>query len=68
MERYHLKELKPSGEEVLSDIALFRGLIGHGGKPLEEDAAILLIQEFRNGKLGAFTLETPPKKTFCGGM
>ena len=34
-------------------------MLGQGGKPRDEDAALLLIQEFRSGKIGRITMEKP---------
>lgn len=58
-ERYKLEQLADSGEQLLIDIAVKRGLLGAGGKPRDEDAAALLIQEFRAGRLGRISLEKP---------
>lgn len=58
-DRYKLEALPESGEELLRLIALSRGLLGTGGKPREDDAALTLIQEFRAARLGRLTLERP---------
>jgi ribosome biogenesis GTPase A len=58
--RYKLAVLPESGEEILWQIALARGLLGQGGKVRDKDAALLLLQEFRAGKIGRITLEIPP--------
>lgn len=58
--RYKLPALSPDGAQLLLDIAKARGLLGPGGKPREEDAAQLLLQEFRAGRIGRLTLEKPP--------
>lgn len=60
-ERYKLTAFGESGEEILRQIALARGLLGQGGKTRDEDAALLLIQEYRAGKIGRVTLENPPE-------
>lgn len=59
--RYKMTNFPEDGSEILREIAKNRGLLGKGGKVREEDAAILLIQEFRSGKIGRITLETPPR-------
>ena len=59
-ERYKLDGLAATPEQILQQIAVARGLLGPGGKPRDEDAAPLLLQEFRNGKLGPLSLELPP--------
>ncbi len=46
-------------KELLAAVAAYRGLLGSGGVPLLEQAAIVVLREFRQGKLGRFTLETP---------
>lgn len=59
--RYKLERLPESGGELLLEIAGKRGLLGPGGKPRDEDAAMLLIQEFRSGKICRITMELPPR-------
>lgn len=61
--RYKLDRLAESGEEILLQIAQARGMLGAGGKARDEDAALLLIQEFRGGRIGRITLEPPPSPT-----
>ena len=61
-ERYRLPELAGSGEEILIQIAAARGMLGAGGRVRDEDAALLLIQEFRSGRIGRITLEEAPAK------
>ncbi len=62
-QRYKLEELAESGEEMLIQIARSRGMLGTGGKVRDEDAAQVLIQEYRAGRLGRLTLEQPTKTT-----
>ena len=62
LERYKLDEMPASGEEMLCAIARSRGLLGAQGKVRDEDAALLLLQEYRAGRLGRITLEQPPGK------
>lgn len=45
--------------EILHSIGRKRGAIVAGGRVDEEKVANLLLQEFRSGKLGKMTLETP---------
>ncbi|MDO4732130.1 MAG: ribosome biogenesis GTPase YlqF [Bacillota bacterium] len=59
LDRYKLKELPPFPEEILIEIAKNRGMLGAGGKIREDDAAMVLLQEFRSGKLGRISLESP---------
>ena len=39
-----------------------RGMLTAGGEVNTERAAIPVLDEFRSGKLGKFTLEVPPEK------
>lgn len=57
MERYRLAELPGSAEEIFTAVGAKRGLLGAGGVVRAEDAAILLLHEFRAGKLGRHTLD-----------
>ncbi|NMB44884.1 MAG: ribosome biogenesis GTPase YlqF [Firmicutes bacterium] len=57
--RYGLAQSLESGEVVLEAIGKRRGYLLSGGRVDEEKAALLLLQEFRQGLLGRFTLETP---------
>ncbi|MCL1975062.1 MAG: ribosome biogenesis GTPase YlqF [Firmicutes bacterium] len=56
-ERYRLIELPKTAEEILWAIGAKRGLLGAGGIVRTEDTALLLMQEFRGGKLGRHTLD-----------
>lgn len=44
-------------EQVLEDIGRARGLLAAGGVVRLEEAARLLLAEFRNGKIGRFTMD-----------
>jgi ribosome biogenesis GTPase A len=57
LERYRLTEVPGSAEEVFKAVGTRRGLLGAGGLVRTEDAALLLLQEFRTGKLGRHTLD-----------
>ncbi len=57
-ERYHIP-VEGSEHELLSAIAKKRGMLISGGEVDTERAAIMLLDEFRGGKLGRITLETP---------
>lgn len=48
-----------SPEEILVALAKRRGFLLKGGAPDVERAAITLLREFRNGKLGPVSLEVP---------
>lgn len=57
--RYKIDDLASLPEEVLEQIAGKRGLLGAGGVVRTEPAAVLLLNEFRNGKIGRFSLDKP---------
>lgn len=48
-----------SAEELLRQIARNRGCIGKGNEPDFEKAAFLLLDDFRNARLGRITIEKP---------
>ncbi len=54
-ERYRI----PSEGDILCEIATARGMLVSGGKPDTERAAAALLDEFRGGKIGKISLETP---------
>lgn len=52
---------KISGEgDILTEIAMSRGMLISGGEPNVERAAATLLDEFRGGKIGKITLDEPP--------
>lgn len=57
-ERYKLESKKDS-DEILKSIAIKRGCMIKGGELDLDMAAKILLDEFRNGKLGLITLEFP---------
>lgn len=58
-ERFNLDTLPDEGVPFLETIARKRGCISKGGGVDFDRIATLLINEFRSGKLGPMTLETP---------
>ena len=48
--------------DILQKIAFARSLVLRGNEPDTERAAKMLLTEFRSGKLGRITLETPFKR------
>jgi len=56
--RYGLEKIDHAGG-ILEQIAVKRGLLGAGGRPDGLKAAMHLLKEFREGKLGRFTLDLP---------
>ncbi|GAB5499997.1 MAG: ribosome biogenesis GTPase YlqF [Pseudohongiellaceae bacterium] len=57
--RYQLPESCQDVESSLTHIARFRGALGRGGAPDWHKTAELLLNDFRSGKLGRISLETP---------
>ena len=49
--------------DLLELVGRKRGMLQSGGVVNTERAAIMLLDEFRGGKLGRITLEKPPKFT-----
>jgi ribosome biogenesis GTPase A len=56
-ERYKI-ELAGAGHDLLAAAAKKRGCIVSGGEPDLERISAIVLDEFRGGKLGRFTLET----------
>ena len=57
IDRYKLAEVPAEGQAIIEAVARSRGLLAAGGGLLRENAAALLLAEFKNGKLGQFTLD-----------
>ena len=55
-ERFNISDLS-NKEQVLENIARHRGLLGSNGTLKIENAASLLLKEFKDGKLGRLSLE-----------
>ncbi len=63
IERYKLTEpLNEDNWELLHDIGRKRGMLVSGGEIDTERASIMLLDEYRGGKLGRITLEWPPEE------
>ncbi|MDX1804174.1 MAG: ribosome biogenesis GTPase YlqF [Alcanivorax sp.] len=58
-ERFKLDALPDQGVPFLETIGKQRGCLGRGGHVDFDRTATLLINEYRSGKLGQITLETP---------
>ena len=58
--RYGVSET-PDAPELLENIAIRRGFLRKGGVGETEKAAVILIDEFRGGKLGRITLDNNPQ-------
>lgn len=59
-DRYGIETTDKDAYEILEDICRARGFLRRGGELDIERGASTLLGEFRNGKLGALSLETPP--------
>ncbi len=57
-ERYNIN-VEGSADEVLTQIAVSRSCLKKGGEPDIEKAAKLLLDDFRSGRLGRISLESP---------
>ena len=62
MERYNLEEFSDEAIENLDHIAIKRGCIVKGGEIDYARVAVLVLDEFRNAKLGPISLEWPEEK------
>ncbi|HPG92880.1 MAG TPA: ribosome biogenesis GTPase YlqF [Clostridia bacterium] len=58
-ERYGISDLNKKPYEILLDICVKRGFILRGGEYDEERCAKAVLDDFRKGRLGKITLETP---------
>ena len=60
-ERFGLDVARMDGIGVIESVARKRGCLlkGKGGEPDLEKAAMILLTEYRSGKLGHISLETP---------
>ena len=59
-ERYSLADSNIEPEQLFTQIAELRGSLGKGGRPDLNKTAEILLNDFRSGKLGRFSLESPP--------
>ena len=62
--RYKLKEEELGGQgwQLLEAVGRRRGMLISGGELDTERASVMVLDEFRGGKLGRITLEYPPQK------
>ncbi len=58
-ERYGLKVAEMDAVAVVEGVAKRRALRTRGGEPDFEKASMVLLQDYRDGKLGRISLETP---------
>ncbi|MBQ7118405.1 MAG: ribosome biogenesis GTPase YlqF [Clostridia bacterium] len=64
--RFKLKNISDLNEvmpwEILEEIARERGMLIRGGEVNTERASIMLLDEYRGGKMGKISFERPPRK------
>ena len=60
--RYRFDPTGMNGDEIVEAIGERRGCRRKGGELDREKAANILLQDFREGKLGPLTLETPASR------
>ena len=58
-DRYGIKDSDTQPEQLMDTIATQRGCLGRGGKADLNKTSEILLNEFRSGKLGKFSLESP---------
>ena len=61
-ERYKVEDLSTDGYEAFKQIGLKRGLLGAGGNLDELRTAQIILDEFRAGRWGKLTIESPQAK------
>ena len=59
--RYHITGSIIEPEQLLRHIAEIRGSLGKGGRPDWHKTSELLLNDYRSGKLGSLSLESPPE-------
>ena len=62
MERFRIKDAELRGEELLEAVCRGRGFLMKGGVCDYDRCCALVLDEFRAGKLGRISLETPHKE------
>lgn len=58
-ERYKIELVSSDPWVIMEEIGRKRGFLASGGVVMMEQTAVMLLREFRSGKLGRFTLEKP---------
>lgn len=59
-ERYNIEDIKAEPEQLLEAVGARRGFYISGGAVDSLKSARIVIKEFREGKLGRYTLDRPP--------
>ncbi len=63
MERYKIKDAQVEGYALLEEVCRGRGFLMKGAEPDLDRACAVVLDEFREGKVGKLTLEDAPKPT-----
>ncbi len=58
-QRYHISDLSLRGQALMEAVCRGRGFLMRGGEADLERGCAVVLDEFRDGKLGRVTLETP---------
>lgn len=59
--RYKITDMSLRGQALLEAVCRGRGFLLRGGELDIERASAVVLDEFRDGKLGRLTLEAPPE-------
>ncbi|MBR6299666.1 MAG: ribosome biogenesis GTPase YlqF [Clostridia bacterium] len=59
-ERYHIQDMTLRGAALMEAVCRGRGFLLRGGEVDIERGCVVVLDEFRDGKLGRITLEQPP--------
>lgn len=62
IDRFKLESMDMPDEELLEAVCRGRGFLMGGGRPDTLRAANIVLDEFRNGKIGRVSLERPPEE------
>lgn len=64
--RYGIETENKAGYELLESVCLARKYLLSGGIPDTERGATMVLDEFRNGKIGRISLEVPERQGYIG--
>ena len=67
LERFKLKDADAKGYPLLEEVCRGRGFLMRGGIADVERGCAVVLDEFREGKVGKITLEMPPQKLVIKG-
>ena len=66
--RFHIEDMELKGQAMIEAVCIGRGFLLRGGEPDLDRACMTILDEFRDGKLGRITLESPVKEEKRSGM